>query len=449
MAAGIFRPMEIRFGVQDAPHRSKPVASQRMVNCYLEAPLPGSKSPAPVVSSYGISQFANLTDLKGGNTIAGVPYVQTATGLYSLSSAGTATLLATNSASGDAIVEGDGISVLVQADQKAWIYDGTLTQITDADFPTPAWMGYVDGYFPTIEKDSGRFYINTTPFVPQNWDALDFATAEGNPDNLLWGLIDHREVILFGQETTEIWYNSGDATFPFERVPNGFIEIGIFSARAAGKLNDTVFFLGSDGIAYQLNGYQPIPISHVPFSQAIDGYTKDCRVMTWHEAGHPLVAFKFPEACWVYDLSTQLWHNRQTYGSDTWDVDWVIRAYGQYLTGGSTVGKLVPDVFTEYGGIMRAQCTSAAIADRNALLSHDRLELLFETGNEGTVMLRFSDNGGRTWSNEKTASLGATGEYGTRVLFHRLGSSRDRVYEYAISDPYRRTLIAASLNEWG
>lgn len=442
--------MEIRFGVQDAPHRSKPVASQRMVNCYLEAPLPGSKSPAPVVSSYGLQSFTSLTNPKGAKLVNGVLYVQTETGFYSVNSEGAETLLGAVVANTDAIIESDATNVIVNINQTAYVWNGsTFTQITDPDLPSIAWMGAMDGYIPVIEEGSGRFWINTTPFIPENWDALDFATAEGAADDLLWGLVERRELILFGRESIEIWYNSGATDFPFERVPNGFIEVGIMSARAAGKIANRVFFMGNDGIAYQMVGYDVSPISHVPLSQAIDGYTKDCRCFTWNEAGHPMVAFKFPEACWVYDLTTQLWHNRQSYGSDTWDVTWTTKGFSGYLAGGSGIGKFTPDVFTEFGGIMRAQCTSAAVADKNNLLPHDRLELLFETGNEGTVMLRFSDNGGRTWSNEKTASLGALGEYGTRVLFHRLGSSRDRVYEYAISDPYRRTLISANLNEWG
>ena len=253
--------------------------------------------------------------------------------------------------------------------------------------------------------------------------------------------------------STEFWWNQGNADFPFSRIPNGRIETGIMSRWAAGKIGNLVAFMGHDGIAYQLNGYQPVRISTHAMEQAVDGYTKECRVLTWHEAGHAMIAYCFPEGCWVYDLATQLWHQRRTYGSSTWNIDFVLRAYERYVTIGknnTAIGQLTPDVFTEYGDIMRTQCTSAAVYDRNNFVTHDRVELLFETGDSGgDVMLRYSDDGGRTWSNEVWRSLGEMGDYDSRVIYSDLGGARDRVYEYSISAETRRTFMQANLNEWG
>lgn len=444
--------MQIAFGVQSARHRSRAVSAQQMVNCYLEATPPRSKAPVAVVPSHGIANWCSLTNLRGGNRIKGIPYVVTANGFYSIAQNGTETLLASQSFTKDALVEGDGTNIMIVSNELGYVWDGsTLTQISDADFPAAVWVGQIDGYYPVIQKDTGKFFINETAYDPTSWAALDFEQASVFPDDLVWGIIDKKEIILFGTGSGEFFYNSGNADFQFERVPNGFFDIGIWSAYAAGRNSNSVFFLGADGIAYQLQGYIPVRISHHPFEQAVEGYTGQCRVFTWYESGHAMVGFKFDEACWVYDLNTQLWHTRETYGYSTWNVDFVMRGYGQkYAAAAMTLGEITPDLFTEFGDVLRMRAVSAAIYQDKTLIPHDRLELDFEAGQgQADVMLRYSDDGGLTWSDELVANTGAGGDYDHRVIFGPLGSARDRVYEVAIADAERRTLMGATLNEWG
>jgi hypothetical protein len=441
--------MEIRFGIQSAEHRTIPSSAQKMVNCYLEANVPGSRSQVDIIPAYGVTEFNDITFPQGANYIADTLYVIGENGLYTINSAGLETLKVAFNNTGYAQIEGEKDNlVILDGSNKLYGFDGTTLTALSASLDF-SWLGFIDRYWVAIRKDTGAFYINETAGDFSTWNTLDFAVASSNPDFLRWGIVDKRELILFGDQSTQIYYNSGDADFPFSVVPNGTIETGIFSKRAAGKIGNAVFFLGHDGIAYQLAGYTPQRISNHAFEQAIEGYTKSCKLMVWHESGHAMVGFKFPEGFWVYDLSTQLWHNRKTYNKDTWDVEFIQFAYRNYYTGGSTLGRLDADVFTDLGDIMRLQCTSTNISDKMNLINHDRLELIFETGQgDAEVMLRFSDDGGLTWSNEIWEGMGAIGNYRDRVLFHQLGSSRDRVYEYSITDNYRRTLMQATLNEW-
>ena len=443
--------MQVAFGVQHAPHRSTPVSAQQMVNCYLEGAPARSKAPVAVVPSHGVANWCTLANLKGANRIKGVPYIVNIDGLYSVNSAGDATQLAAQMFQYDALIEGDGTNIVVLHNELGYVWDGSsLTQISDADFPAATWIGSIDGYYPVIEKDSGRFWINETAYDPTTWNALDFETASVYPDNLIWGIVDKKEIILFGDESGEFFYNSGNADFPFERVPNGFFDIGIWSRYAAGRNSNSVFFLGDDGVAYQLNGYLPARISGHAFEQAVEGYTGDCRVFTWKESGHSMVGYKFDTACWVFDLNTQLWHTRETYQGSTWNACFVIKGYGQdHLVGAATLGKLTPDLFTEFGDILRMKCVSASIYSDKVEIEHDVLNLDFEAGTgPADVMLRFSDDGGKTWSDPIVESTGELGDYEGRVIFGPLGTARDRVYEVAISDAQRRTLMGATLNEW-
>jgi len=65
------------------------------------------------------------------------------------------------------------------------------------------------------------------------------------------------------------------------------------------------------------------------------------------------------------------------------------------------------------------------------------------------VMLRWSDDGGHTWSNKHWRSMGKTGTYGTRVIWRRLGMTlklRDRVYEVSGTDPIKIAIMGAELH---
>lgn len=70
-------------------------------------------------------------------------------------------------------------------------------------------------------------------------------------------------------------------------------------------------------------------------------------------------------------------------------------------------------------------------------------------GRDPQIMLDWSDDKGKTWSTEITASMGKIGEYGTRVIFRRLGSSRDRIFRVSISDPVKRVITSANLDAIG
>jgi len=166
----------------------------------------------------------------------------------------------------------------------------------------------------------------------------------------------------------------------------------------------------------------------------------------------------YNESTFVYDISTQLWHERQSYLKTNWRAAFVIRGDNVTLVGdrlSNRLGILTGDTFTEWDQPMVSSATSPAIAQGNDPIAHSSLELLFDNGvgtttgqgSDPKVMLDWSDDGGRTWSNEIWRSLGKAGEFNRAARWNRLGQSRDRVYRYKISDPVRRTLIMALLND--
>jgi hypothetical protein len=55
-------------------------------------------------------------------------------------------------------------------------------------------------------------------------------------------------------------------------------------------------------------------------------------------------------------------------------------------------------------------------------------------GQDPQVMIRWSNNWGRTWGNTHYVSAGRMGEYNTRVHLHQMGRARGRTFEIVVSD---------------
>ena len=449
--------MRIPFGIDAYQLRSLPFSAQRMVNCYLETAPPAAKTFAAIVQSYGISPLQTIGDgyARGGLTLNGIPYVVYGTTLYRLTLT-TATPLGEVPGGGYVDMAGDETNIMLVTGGLGYYWNGTTVQeITDPDFPGAEWVENIDGYYVIGAPVSGKFYVSTNR-NPAEWNALEFASAEAAPDDLVGCIKNQAQLFLFGKESFEVNEISANTDFPLQRSAAGFGDIGLLSRYAAANCDNTVMFPGHDGIVYRLNGYTPVRISHHGIEQAIENMAdKTCFGMSWKEGGHAFYGLSFDTQTLVYDVSTQRWHERTSYLLDRWRPLFILRAFDTWITGDfytNEVGKLDPNSFTEWGHTLVSSATSPPVSEDNKLIAHNRVELVFEQGvgvpigqgSDPQVMLRWSNDGGRTWSSEHWRSLGRLGEYRRRSLWHRCGSARDRVYEFAVSDPVRRTLILAT-----
>lgn len=451
--------MRIPFGVAAYKLRSEQLSVQSMVNCYLEQ-IQAADTFAANVQAYGTRSWTTVGTgpIRGGAVINGVLYVVSGPSAYRVDQSGTATLLGAVPNANYVYIAGDGTNVVFVNNPNGYIWNGSsFAQITDPDFPGAIWVGFLDGYFPIIEPNSGRIWINETPYVPANWNALDFGTAEASPDDLIGGIVSHRELYAFGRDSIEVYYNQPQGSdFPLARSSNGVIERGCMSQKSIAKDDNSVFFLGDDGIVYRLNGYAPVRISDFAIEQAIeDSDDKDIHGFTFTEGGHKFYALTCTDFTFCYDIATQLWHQRKSYGLEYWRPIFILRAFNKHLVGDSLtprIGELDPDTFTEWGDVLRSSATAPIISSDNKRMFFPRVELKFESGvglvsgqgSDPQVMLRWSDDRGKTWSSEHWRSLGEIGDYNHRSIWNRGGQSRGRVYEYAITDPVRRTLIMAT-----
>lgn len=453
------------------------VDCQRCVNLYPEADETGrgkAQEVAALVSTPGLSRLATIGSgpIRGCYAASnGTLFVVSANKLYSVSSSWAATELGTLQTSAGPVSMADNGLQLVTVDGNygyVWtLASSSFAQITDEAFPGADQVTYQDGYFIFNDPDTGKFFISGLNDV--TFDALDIASSEGNPDNVVGVLSVHRDLWLFNQNTIEVFYDSGNSDFPFERTEGAFIEHGCAAAFSIAKLANTIFWVAQDdsgaGIVFMATGFQPQRISTHAIEKAISEYgdISTARAYTYQERGHFFYVINFPNAdtTWVYDTATSLWHERTYSNSGVQErhrADCHAFAYSKHVVGDYSNGNLYElssSVYSDDSAPITRMRTSPHIIidDLNKVFYH-KFQLDLETGTgldgsgQGTdpqAILQFSDDGGHSWSNEKWASLGKIGERFTRAIWRRLGSARDRVFKVTITDPIKVTLIGAEL----
>lgn len=340
---------------------------------------------------------------------------------------------------------------------------------------TATHIEWIDGYFVLTEGGSNKFRVSDLAGL--NIDELSFASAEGDPDLLLALIKCDRQIYLFGERTTEIFVNTGNSDFPFERVSGGFLEQGILAPYSAAKVSNTVFWLGRNdkgqGAIYAASGLQIRRISTNAIEDAIAGYTSESRegaeAFTYESGGHQFYQISFEEATWVFDLSTGMWHERAYLNAGSFErhragCHAFDSGHGFHLVGDYSTNKLYrlrDDYYSDAGDSIKRMRSSPHISNGTNIVFCSRFQLDMETGvglvsgqgSDPQVVLDFSDDGGHTWSDESWTSAGGQaggiGDYTKRVIWRRLGSFRDRIFRVSITDPVKVNLIDAHIEVEG
>lgn len=307
--------------------RSVNAADARMVNLFPEILPEGGKEAAFLQRAPGLTLLATVGTgpIRGLWTYAGVGYVVSGTEFYRLTSSWVATKIGDVSGTGPASMADNGIQLFIACNGPGYIYNANTLAfgpITSGAFAGAVNVSYLDGYFVFNEPNSQRFWI-TTLFDGTTINPLDFASAEGSPDNLVSLIVDHREVWMFGSNSVEVWYDTGASNFPLQRIQGAYNELGCVAAYSVAKLDNGIFWLGADargkGIVYRTNGYTGQRMSTHAVEWQIQQYPdiSDAIGYTYQQDGHSFYVLIFPTAntTWVYDVSTQAWHERAGFDS--------------------------------------------------------------------------------------------------------------------------------------
>lgn len=439
--------------------RSLPFDAQRTVN-FIPISDPQGSDVASLLGTPGLSLFSTCGagPVRGGLDVSnGRAFFVASNTLYEVTSAGVATSRGTlNTSSGIVTFADNGLQLGICDGNDAYIFTyatNVFAQITDPDFPSVVGgIDFIDGYFVVNEVDTGKFYISAL-YNGLTWDALDFATAESSPDKLVRAVNFVGQLGLFGEDTLEIWRNTGDSDFPFSRI-SGSTPVGTVAPNTIISIDTSVYWVGHNsqggGIVYKAQGFTPTRISTEAIEIKLQQVTDPSALRTWtyQQDGHVYLVITGGslETSIVYDLSTQLWHERAFLGV-TGDYEQhlgvcCVNVFNKHLVGSRRDGSIYEmslTTYTDNGLPIQRRRIYTHLIDELKPVRYSTLQMGFETGTglesggDPQVSLRISKDGARTWSSAFTTGIGAVGNYGKEVVFRRLGIKQICTFEITFS----------------
>ena len=414
----------------------------------------------------------NTAPVRGMWMMSGVLYAVVGNSLFKVSNTGIVTNLGGYiSGKGRVHMSDNGycLVIIIPNTNIGYTYDvgsNTVKQITDPIFLTLGAknLGYIDSYIVFLAMNGKEFY-NCESQVVSGSGPIVFAGGTEFPrefgtDPFVGMAIDHRAIVMFGQLSSEIFYDAGNTVgSPFSSAPNNYMEIGCINGETIAKQDQTIFWVANDRTVRKKDNSTPIRVSNHAIESILEtADLSDAYALTYSLGGHLYYCLTMPamKRTLVYDCTSEQWHEQGTLETGYWRPFCTINAYGYQLVGDSlngAIGKLDTTVFTEFGDPKVVQWTFQPIYSNHDRVRHQRFEMVMGTG-EGTVTgqgvnpkitLEISDDGGNTFRAMPLKSLGALGHRQTRAVWWRLGMSRQRVYRVTVSDPVQAWIVDAQV----
>jgi len=378
---------------------------------------------------------------------------------------------------------------------------------TDGAFSGGNTCDIVDNYF-VYDRPNSQQWGASNLLSPISANT-SYSSKDGAPDNLVALIVDHREVYLMGEASSEVWVDVGAVPFPFQRIPGTSTQHGVASKFSLARLGNSFAYVSRNNRGQaqimQMNGYMPTRISnHAVENSITNKYIDDAIAWTYQLEGHEVYVVSFPtlELTWAYDSTTAMWHKWLYTNSDgsysrhrgnCCAVFQGMVLIGDYSNG--SIYELDKLNYTDNGqNVRRLRRAPHLVADLQRQY-FDELQIQFQPGvgttgltvglttniylnspyiiypdatftiapfdtyiigiqaavNNTTTttypqaMLRWSNDGGSTWSKEYWVTIGQLGKYKNRAIWRRLGMARDRVFEVSITDPVNAVIVSANL----
>lgn len=471
----------IPFVGQQAKDRSTAVDNQETLNFITSIKGEGAKAPRVLESAPGLVDLGTAGNgpLRSPKLVQWIhptdktkdTYGVWGTQLIRLTVAQGALVIGTLEVSSNRCRIARGRTHIMVVDGRfGYTYDGTtFAKIADADFPdednvdpgSPTHVIYQDSFFIVIDAFTDNFYISAVE-DPDSWNALDFEAASVAPDNALAIASAGSIVYICGDETTQLYYNSGNADFPYAIILNATQEVGIAAPQSIAESDDGVFFLATtpEGglFVYQILGQegrvisqdaQEFQLSQIANPGAAYGYI-------YKQAGKSFYILQFDDTqpSLVYNIRSQAWETRALVDGSAYRIAGA-GVFNNQSIGGSRLSaryyRFDLGVFSDAGQAFIRRRVTQIYHLNNQLMDWWELVIDIESGvgnqtgagSDPTIRLRFSDDGGETWSAKLIEPLGKVGERGRRAVYRNLGQSRNRIYEIEVSDPVNVTIVNA------
>jgi len=349
----------------------------------------------------------------------------------------------------------------------------TVLPSSDGAFTGGETCDIVDNYF-VYNRPASQQWGASGVLSPISGNT-SFSSKDGSPDNLVALIVDHREVYLMGEASSEVWTDVGGNPFPFQRIPGTSTQHGIAAKFSVSRFGDSFCYVSRNNRGQaqimQMKGYVPTRISnHAVENSITNQYVDDAIAWTYQLEGHEVYVVSFPtiNITWAYDLASGMWHkwlytnNDGTYSRHRGNCCAVFQGMvlvGDYANG--SIYELDKNNYTDNGQNVRRLRRAPHLVTDLQRQYFDELQIQFQpgvgltgittplnnevVGADPQAMLRWSNDGGSTWSSEHWTSIGLIGKYKNRAIWRRLGQARDRVFEVVVSDPINAVIISANL----
>lgn len=330
---------------------SKPWSVQDTVNWLPEvAEVAGTRTQMKLASPPGLREFMRLGDrpIRGLRNVEGQLFAVCGNDLHQISTKATSTVRGQIPGVGRVQMAHNQITggnelLIVNGQSTGYVWNtakNTYLRITDDGYPGARAADYLDSYLLQVEP-FGRFWFHSNLANALDYNTLDRYESEASPDKIVTLVVSQFEVIVFNETTTEFFYNAGTDTNTFQNK-RVLIDRGCASGDTVQKLDNSVFWLGNDGVVYRLNGYQAVPISTGPMQAAIRvNNWKQAFAFTWEDGKHKVYYLTFPDGkTWGYDVVTGVWHRRASFGLDRWRLNHLVRWNGMWIGSDFQDGRL-------------------------------------------------------------------------------------------------------------
>ncbi len=442
--------------------RNLPVGSQVTRNFYPEVDDQGTEltslSPFPGLKLFG-------TAGTGGNrnmgVLNGILYTISGTELYEVAAGGTATLKGAIAGSNRCGVTNDGnVLVITNGSNKPYSFDGTTVTLgTDVDLVNSNTSAFINKRVVYDGNNGDVIFADlNSPLIVTSATVL---VAEANPDdsNAVWAF--KQQLHVAGDETIQPFWNSGVGNPPYDPVNNAVQQVGVTAFHTIAKNKEFSYFLGSDLNVYRYDGLSTAPIGDSAICQQIASYgvTSDAYgiCFSFHGSNFYLLSFPTGNETWLYHEQSQLWTNL-AYGTqgDQHLISAYAYVYGKHLVADRRNGNIYEldfDTYTDNGDVIQRQRDTVSINGNSferpgTRVTMNSLQLVIDPGvslvsSEATIIMQYSDNNGRTWSSEDWATIGEQGDYDHILEWYSLGSFRNRMFRFRMTDPVKWVLIKA------
>lgn len=394
---------------------------------------------------------------------------------------------------------------LTISSETIYAHQFSILPSTDGAFTGGGVVDVNDNYFIYNRPNTQQFAV--TGLLSPITQALSFASKFTSPDNLVSLIASDGQIYLLGEKSSEVWTDQGTFPFAYQRIPGSSTQQGIVAPYSVSRVGNAFAYVsqnirGLNQIVF-MNGYIPQRIStHAVENSLVDQYTADAVAYTYQLEGHEVYVVSFPtiDITWAYDFTTQLWHkwlwvdSNNVYHRHRSNCSAVFQGIvvvgdwqngnlyqldqSNYTDNGGEVRRLrraphiLSDLQRQYFDEMQIQFQPGVgqggfSRDRNTYLGSpytiplntpltigvQDIDVLGDAGQVNAsdtlvnpkAMLRWSNDGGSTWSTEHWQNIGQQGKYKNRAIWRRLGQARDRIFEVVVTDPVKAVIVSANL----